>query len=240
MLTVNPFMSRRIFDVLFAATALLVFSPILLLSAVGVRVCSPGPIIYRAKRAGRGGRTFVMYKIRTMHAAPQQGSVIAGHGDVRVYPLGKLLRATKIDELPQLWNVLRGEMSIVGPRPEDPSIVEQHYDALGMQSLEVKPGLASAGSVYGTTHMHLMGTDVDPETAYLRDLLPVKLAMEVVSIRKQSLIGDLRIIVRTILTIAQIAAGRRSFDDPPELPEAERLLREHQHSRASTDIRSAA
>lgn len=181
-----------------------------------------------------------MYKIRTMHAAPQQGSVITGHGDVRVYPLGKLLRATKIDELPQLWNVLRGEMSIVGPRPEDPSIVEQHYDALGMQSLEVKPGLASAGSIYGTTHMHLMGTDVDPEMAYLRDLLPVKLAMEVVSIRKQSLIGDLRIIVRTILTIAQIAAGRRSFDDPPELPEAERLLREHRHSPASTDIRSAA
>ncbi len=230
-------MLRRLFDVSLATTALLLLSPVLLLAALGVRLSSPGAVLYRARRAGLGGIPFVMYKFRTMHDSRIQGSLITGHADDRVYPLGKLLRATKVDELPQLWNVLRGDMSIVGPRPEDPQIVAQHYDEMAMLSLNVRPGLASPGSIYGTTHMHLMGDDVDPQTAYLRDLLPIKLALEVVYVQNQSISGDCAVILRTIATILQMSAGRRTFPDPPELPAAQRLLQdfqEQQHNAAQT------
>lgn len=232
-------MLRRLFDLILAGSALLLLAPVLLLAAIGVRLSSPGPVIYRARRAGIGGTPFVMYKFRTMHAAPTQGSLITGHSDNRIYPLGKLLRASKVDELPQLWNVLRGEMSIVGPRPEDPEIVALHYDEMAMLSLAVRPGLASPGSIYGTTHMHLMGDDIDPEAAYLRDLLPIKLALEVVYVEQQSIATDCLVILRTMATILQMSAGRRSFPDPPELPAAQRILQDYRQ-RAAAAKRSAA
>src|SRR2546422_2268160 len=117
-------MVRRLVDVVCAAIALVATAPLLALAAVGIRRASPGAVLYRAERVGRGGRPFIMYKLRTMHARRRSdASVITGAEDPRVFPLGAWLRRLKIDELPQLLNVLRGEMAIVGPRPEDPAIV---------------------------------------------------------------------------------------------------------------------
>src|SRR5207244_1312396 len=117
-----------------------------------------------------------------------------GAHDPLVFPLGAWLRAVKLDELPQLINVLKGEMAIVGPRPEDPAIVARHYDALGRETLTVRPGLASPGSIYSSTHGDALLTGPDPEAAYAERLLPVKLALDVVYTRHASLAYDARIV----------------------------------------------
>ena len=219
-------MAKRLFDCLSALAALLLLSPLLVLAAIGVRLCSRGPALYRARRAGVGGREFVMYKFRTMHVAASPGSAITAATDARVFPLGKLLRTLKIDELPQLWNVVRGEMSVVGPRPEDPRIVQQHFGPLGMETLSVRPGLASPGSLYNYTHGNALVDPADPEAAYVKKLLPIKLALELVYVYQQSLPGDLLIILRTALTIASIGLGRKVFPDPPEMIAARVILRD--------------
>lgn len=216
-------MAKRLFDMAAAIIGLLLLSPVFLLAFVGIKATSSGPAIYRARRMGQHGVVFVMHKFRTMHVANQQASVITGVADKRVFGFGRLLRATKIDELPQLYDVLTGTMSIVGPRPEDPKIVEQHYNQLARETLNVAPGLASPGSIYNYTHGHLYLRDADPEGSYVRQLLPMKLALELVYLRRQSFTSDLHVIARTAITIVRIALGQRRFAEPPEMAEAQQL-----------------
>jgi len=216
---------RRLVDALLAGLALVVTAPLLALAAVGIRRASPGPVLFRAERVGRGGRPFIMYKLRTMHLRRRSdASRITGANDPRVFPLGAWLRAVKLDELPQLINVLRGEMAIVGPRPEDPTIVARHYTALGRETLSVRPGLASPGSIYSSTHGDALLTGGDPEAAYVERLLPVKLALDAVYVRHASFLYDARIVGRTLWVIIATLTGRHRFADPPELAEASRLL----------------
>ncbi len=217
-------MVKRLFDVIIATLALLLLAPVFLAAAIAIRITSPGPVLYQARRTGRGGVGFVMYKFRSMHVVQKSQSVITGTHDARIFPVGRILRATKIDELPQLFNVLLGQMSIVGPRPEDPAIVAKHYGPLGHETLTVRPGLASYGSLYNYTHGQLLLDDSDPETSYVNQLLPLKLALEVVYVRNHSLAIDLRIIARTLMTIVFIAAGKRNFLEPIEVQAARQLL----------------
>ena len=217
-------MVKRLFDVVFATLAILLLAPVFLAAAVAIRITSPGPVLYQARRTGRGGADFVMYKFRTMHVVQNSSSVITGATDARIFPAGRILRATKIDELPQLFNVLLGQMSIVGPRPEDPTIVAKHYGPLGHETLTVRPGLASYGSLYNYTHGQLLLDDSDPEKSYIEKLLPIKLALEVVYVRNSSLTSDLDIIVRTVLTIVGIASGKRRFAEPGELNAAREIM----------------
>jgi lipopolysaccharide/colanic/teichoic acid biosynthesis glycosyltransferase len=223
-------MVKRLFDITASTIGIILLCPVLLLTAVGIRVTSPGPVLYRARRVGRGGRIFVMHKFRTMHVATESTSAITATGDTRVFPLGRILRVLKIDELPQLFDVLMGNMAIVGPRPEDPGIVERHYGPLGMRTLDVAPGVASIGSIYNYTHGDLCLDSADPELSYAQNLLPIKLALEVVYVQNASLLLDLRIILRTVLTIALIALGKRSFADPPEMHQARAILDEQRSS----------
>jgi lipopolysaccharide/colanic/teichoic acid biosynthesis glycosyltransferase len=218
-------MAKRLFDVMVAALASLLAAPLVALAALGIRLSSPGPVLHRARRIGRYGRPFTMYKLRTMHrSAPAHGAPITAVFDPRVFPLGAVLRRTKIDELPQLWNVLRGEMSIVGPRPEDPAILRQHYSPLHHETLCVRPGLASPGSLYQYTRGDVLLEGQDHVRAYVERLLPLKLALDLVYVRRASLRYDLAIIARTAWTIVALLLGRRAFREPPELPEARRLL----------------
>jgi lipopolysaccharide/colanic/teichoic acid biosynthesis glycosyltransferase len=217
-------MAKRAFDLLAALLLLLISAPAMLIAALGIRLSSPGPILYRAQRAGRGGATFTMLKFRTMHA--EQGprpSAITATGDPRVFPFGSFLRRTKLDELPQLWHVLTGRMSIVGPRPEDPRIVREHYTEDWRETLRVRPGLASPGSLYNYTHGDALLAGADAERAYVERLLPPKMALERVYVRRAGLLYDLWIIARTALVIAAIAAGKRDFADPPEMAAARRM-----------------
>lgn len=215
-------MVRRSVDRLLAAAALFVLSPVLAAAALGIRLASPGPILYRARRAGRKNRVFTMYKFRTMHTMPG-GSAITAQHDPRVFAFGAWLRRWKIDELPQLFNVLRGEMALVGPRPEDPRIVAEHYTPVQYETLRVLPGLASPGSIYNYTHGEKMLDSPQPETAYVERLLPLKLALDVVYVRSASPLYDAQIVGRTLLTIARLSLGQRTFPDPPEMSRARQL-----------------
>jgi lipopolysaccharide/colanic/teichoic acid biosynthesis glycosyltransferase len=219
---------KRLLDVCLAAVALALSAPLLALGAVGIRLSSPGPILYPARRVGLGGRPFTMYKLRTMHVRRDAGdSVITAAADPRVFRFGGWLRRTKIDELPQLVNVLRGEMSIVGPRPEDPAIVAAHYGPLQWETLRVRPGLSSPGSVYGYTHgEHMIGAGRS-EADYVERVLEFKVALDAAYVRRASLAYDLAVVARTLLVIASTMAGRRRFPMPPETEAARRLLREH-------------
>jgi lipopolysaccharide/colanic/teichoic acid biosynthesis glycosyltransferase len=213
---------KRLFDVTLASVSLVLLSPLLAAVALGIRLASPGPVLYRARRVGRGGDEFVMHKFRTMHVRSGQGSVITAANDGRLFPLGALLRATKIDELPQLYDVLRGKMSIVGPRPEDPKIVAGHYTPEQWETLAVLPGLASPGSIYHYTHGDRYLHDDDPEGSYCEGLLPVKLALDLEYVRRASFLYDLQVIRRTAWVIACVSLGKRDFPDPPELARAPR------------------
>ncbi len=214
-------MAKRLFDIAAAVFFLTVLFPLLLVATVGVKISSRGPVLYRAVRAGMGGKHFVMFKFRTMQVNHGHvSSIITGHMDSRIFPFGALLRMTKVDELPQLLNILRGEMSFIGPRPEDPTIVERHYTAEQAKTLAVLPGLASPGSIYHYTHGHRYISDDDPERSYIDRLLPVKLALDGVYVRERSLWYDIRIVGRTVSVIAAIILGKRNFSDPPELRKA--------------------
>ena len=221
-------LGKRLFDMVCAALGLAILAPVLILAAIGVRLSSPGPVLYRAERLGRGGRPFTMHKFRTMTVDQgRRPSAVSAASDARVFPWGALLRKLKIDELPQLFDVLRGEMSVVGPRPEDPRLVRELYTEEDLKTLEVLPGLACIGTLYYYTHLEKMLVDGASEDLYAR-ILPVKLALDGVYLRKQSLAYDLEIILRTIKVIVAKASGQRDFPDPPELAEIDpALLRFH-------------
>jgi lipopolysaccharide/colanic/teichoic acid biosynthesis glycosyltransferase len=217
---------KRLVDLVLAGMALVVAAPLLAFAAVGISLSSPGPVLYRAVRVGRGGRLFEMYKLRTMHVRPGDGagSTITARHDPRVFPFGGWLRRTKIDELPQLVNVLRGEMSIIGPRPEDPQFVAAHYAPVHHETLDVRPGLASPGSLYSTTHGESRLRPEQAERDYVERLLPLKLALDVVYVRRASPLYDAALIVRTLGILAGRLAGRRTFPEPPEMAAARQLL----------------
>jgi lipopolysaccharide/colanic/teichoic acid biosynthesis glycosyltransferase len=217
-------MVRRLSDILLAGAALLGLAPLFLLAGAGIRLSSPGPVFYRARRAGLNGRPFTMLKFRTMHVGGAGDSRITSSRDARVFRVGHWLRATKIDELPQLISVVKGDMSIVGPRPEDLHIVEAHYTPAQRVTLSVNPGLASPGSLYNYTHGELFLDAPDPERAYAERLLPIKLALDTVYVRRRSMVYDLRLIARTIWIIIARTSGRRRFADPVEMHEAHALL----------------
>lgn len=205
-------MATRILDLLLAVPALIILSPVLIVAALGVRLSSPGPVIYKAQRIGLHGRPFTMYKFRTMHV--DHGgfrSAITAAVDPRVFPLGTWLRKAKIDELPQLWNVVIGDMSIVGPRPEDPRIVRDHYTDEQRETLNVRPGLSSPGSIFYYTEGEALLQGSDPERLYVEKLLPTKLALDLAYTRNLSLGYNVKVIVRTIWVIARIALGGTRF-----------------------------
>ena len=192
-------MLRRTFDVVVAGFALIILTPVILLAAVAVKLSSPGPAFYRASRVGIGGRLFTMFKLRTMHCRDTAGSSITAAEDPRVFTVGKILRALKIDELPQLLNILNGDMAIVGPRPEAPDIVERHYTDAYKTSLAVAPGLTSPGSIYYYTEgERLLEQDGhDAEQLYVERLLPEKMAIDLAYLQRASVWTDLLVIFRT-------------------------------------------
>jgi len=218
-------MFKRWFDLVAALCALFLLSPLIILISVILKIISKGPIFYRANRAGLNGKEFTMYKFRTMRInVDGKQSKITSAKDSRVFPVGRLLRATKLDELPQLFNVVLGQMSIVGPRPEDPKIVDSYYSLNDKKTLLVRPGLASPGSLYNYTHGEIMLSSQDAEHAYVQKLLPIKLALEQVYVKRANIIYDFWIILRTIVVIFKIALGIKNHSEPPEMFEARKLM----------------
>jgi lipopolysaccharide/colanic/teichoic acid biosynthesis glycosyltransferase len=208
---------QRVLDILLPTLALAVLSPVMVAAAVAIRLCSPGPIFYKALRVGKDGRLFTMYKFRTMHAHDTAySSRITALNDPRVFPLGALLRRTKVDELPQFFNILKGDMAIVGPRPEDPEIVSRYYRPEHYETLARRPGLSSPGTLFYYTQAEHLLEAASSEEYYARHILPAKLALDKVYVRQASLVYDLWIMVRTVWVILALAVGKRVRSDVPE------------------------
>lgn len=191
---------KRILDFFVAATGLILLSPLLLLAAILIKLDSRGPILFKQKRVGQNFRPFLIYKFRTMHEATHTTSLLTIGADPRITRTGKYLRASKIDELPQLMNILKGEMSLVGPRPELPKYVElfrPDYEKI----LTVRPGLTDLASLKYSDEASILGEAVNPEREYVSRLLPDKIRLANEYIDRSSFLFDARLILETVIKI---------------------------------------
>lgn len=197
---------KRALDLVCSCLAVLLTSPVLILIAVAIKLSSPGPVLFRQKRVGKDGALFDILKFRSMVAdAAQRGPEITGAGDERITALGGILRRTKLDELPQFWNVMRGDMSLVGPRPETPKYVAMYTDNQ-RKVLSVLPGLTDPASITYRHEEELLGQQSDPERFYIEHLLPRKLTLNRQYIADVSLRNDLRLLALTVRAIFRASA----------------------------------
>jgi lipopolysaccharide/colanic/teichoic acid biosynthesis glycosyltransferase len=199
-------MIKRAFDASCAACGLLLLSPLFLVVAVLIKRESPGDVFFLQERVGRHFRRFRIVKFRTMVAdAPAKGGPITAAGDPRITGIGRLLRRTKVDELPQLWNVLKGEMSLVGPRPEVPEYVEMFKNDYAV-ILQVPPGITDLATLTYRDEERVLSAAADPAAAYRDQILPRKLRLARESVARSSLLFDVAVVVKTLLALP----GRRS------------------------------
>ena len=195
-------MIKRLFDVCIAASVLVIAAPLMVLIAALIKATSPGPAIYSAVRVGRYGTRFRILKFRTMVVdADQRGPHVTRLRDERITQVGRVVRHWKLDELPQMLNVLRGEMSIVGPRPEDPRFVA-HYTRDQLRILSAKPGVTSAASIQ-YRHEERLLADSDSESRYVDDILPAKIALDMESVDRPGLWRDIGIVLKTVAAIVR-------------------------------------
>ncbi len=195
-------MIKRGFDVLASLTGLVLLSPVLAVVALAIKLTSPGPVFFRQERVGRGFRRFEILKFRTMVPdAPKLGGQLTAGEDPRITRVGRLLRKTKLDELPQLINVLKGDMSFVGPRPEVPRYVEIFRDDY-RELLTVRPGITDLASLKYRDESEVLGRSSDPETTYVEQVLPEKIALGKQYLRRSSLWFDVGLIFKTLFRLA--------------------------------------
>ncbi len=191
-------MGKRIFDIFFSVTGILVVLPLLLILFFLVVIESRGGFLYFQKRVGRNGIDFKLYKIRTMYKnADQKGLLTVGDDDKRITPVGRILRAYKIDELPQLFNILSGKMSFVGPRPEVRKYVDM-YTVEQKKVLSVKPGLTDYASLLYYNENKLMARYENFEEVYIKTIMPRKLRLNLIYIDNKNMCLDVKIILKTI------------------------------------------
>jgi len=192
---------KRVLDVLCSAVGLLLLSPLLVIVALLVKVTSPGPVLFRQKRVGKNGQLFEILKFRSMKVnAENEGPPITSAGDKRVTVIGAWLRRSKLDELPQFWNVLVGDMSMVGPRPEVPKYVamfSKEHRAL----LSVRPGITDPATIEYRHEEEILGMHADPEDFYIHHVLDQKLSVSFEYLSRISFSEDLRLVLQTMLAV---------------------------------------
>lgn len=197
-------MVKRAFDVVTALAGVLCLLPLLFVVGILIKLESNGPVLFRQERVGRRFRSFWIYKFRTMvQDAPERGGSLTCGADPRITSIGRFLRKTKIDELPQLVNVLKGDMSIVGPRPEVPRYVECFRDDYEL-ILTVRPGITDLASLKFRDEATLLGGVSDPEDMYVQSILPEKVELEKEYIRRASIWFDLTLIAKTLAALSGV------------------------------------
>lgn len=192
-------MVKRVFDLIFATAGLALLAPILLGIALWIKLDSRGPVFFRQQRVGRFGVPFRIHKFRTMREdAPSLGPQLTIGADPRITRAGRFLRSTKLDELPQLLDVLFGTMSLVGPRPEVPRYVAMYPAALRAKVLSVRPGITDPASIEYRDESALLAAAADPERVYVEQVMPAKLHRAAQYVEQRSMLGDLRLIGATL------------------------------------------
>lgn len=205
MILKKGYMSRltiRAFDLLLSISGIVILFPIFLVIAITLKIDCKGPVLYLQKRVGKNGSDFMLYKFRTMRTdADKLGLLTVGSNDPRITRVGAILRKYKLDELPQLWNVLTGEMSIVGPRPEVRRFTDLYSQAQKKLIFSVRPGITDYASIEYSNENILLSTVPDPEQYYVNELLPAKIRLNLLFIQNPSFGNYLQIIFRTIFKI---------------------------------------
>jgi lipopolysaccharide/colanic/teichoic acid biosynthesis glycosyltransferase len=192
----------RFLDIIFSLTGIILLSPAMLLIAIFILLDSRGSVIFKQSRVGKNYIDFKLFKFRTMHVnAERKGLITVGDKDPRVTGVGAFLRRYKLDEIPQLFNVLSGEMSLVGPRPEVRKYTELYSPAHQMIVFSVKPGITDYASIEYSKENELLSSVPDPEKFYISDVLPAKIKLNLIFIENPTLRNYLRIILRTIVKL---------------------------------------
>ncbi|MCB0431135.1 MAG: sugar transferase [Flavobacteriales bacterium] len=194
---------KRFFDFICSLILLMVLSPVLLVLAIWVGLDSPGGVFYKQERVGKGGKVFRLLKFRSMRpGSDKKGLLTVGFADNRITGAGRFLRKTKLDELPQLINVLKGDMSLVGPRPEVPRYVAM-YNEVQQRVLDVRPGITDHASIRYFEENELLAQSSDPERTYIEEIMPKKLAINLEYVNHHNLMTDLGILFRTFLRMVR-------------------------------------
>jgi len=195
-------MAKRIFDLVCAGLGLLLLAPLFALISLCIKLDSKGPVFFKQLRIGRFQKPFYIYKFRTMiQDAEKKGIKLTVGRDSRITRCGTILRKYKIDELPQLINVVKGEMSLVGPRPEVPEYVKYYPEQIKEIIFSVRPGITDYASLKFRNENKLLASATDPEKTYVEKILPEKLKLYVHYVQNRSLLGDILIILNTLLRI---------------------------------------
>ena len=215
-------MIKRVFDIFFSLFGIVVFCPVMIACGLAVLFSSRGPIFFRQDRMGMNFRVFQILKFRSMVVdAPKLGEQVTVSGDPRVTSVGRLLRKTKLDELPQLFNVLMGDMSFVGPRPEVPEYVNMFRPDY-TELLSVRPGITDIASITYRNEETILAAAADPKHAYATEVLPEKIRLGKLYINQQSIVLDIRLLVMTVLKIVGVE------------PQLSRVVPTHQSLRDET------
>ena len=197
----KPASGKRTFDLVFAIIALLLLSPLFFLGCLLAKLQSKGPVFYKAKRVGKDETLFEMYKFRTMVVnADTLGGSLTTYRDTRITPIGRFLRWTKLDELPNLINVIKGDMSLIGPRPEAPDYVK-HYTEIQKQVLQVKPGMTGPSQLANRDEEEKLKGQQDAEHYYITELMPKKLALDLHYVATQSITADIGWLLKTFWVV---------------------------------------
>lgn len=189
---------KRVFDIIGSSVGLLLLSPLFIVVALAIKLSGKGPVFFSQKRIGKDFKPFTLYKFRTMnHDVFSCGVSCTAMGDARITSVGRILRKIKVDELPQLWNVLKGEMSLVGPRPEVPKYVEMFKNEYA-EILKVRPGITDYAAIEFRDEEKLLEKFNDPEKGYVREVLPKKIVLYKKYLANKSLSTDIKLILKTL------------------------------------------
>jgi len=217
-------MLKRLFDFTVSLLGLLVIWPVMTVVAIVIKATSPGPVLFRQKRLTMGMKEFTIYKFRSMRTdfdKDAKGIQVKGTSNA-ITTVGKILRKTKLDELPQLFNILKGDMSFIGPRPELPRRLK-YYNEWQKEIFQVRSGISSPASIVFSDEEYLMNQVKDPEKFYIEQIMPYKIELNHYYIENQSFIGDIKLIIATLLKIVDKVKNEHIIKDIPLLNKRKKL-----------------
>ena len=216
---------KRLFDIVASLTGLIIFAPVMLIIAIVVKLSSPGPILFSQKRLTKGMKEFNIYKFRSMvsNEFREKNTVQIKGSSGEITSIGKFMRKTKLDELPQFWNILKGDMSFIGPRPELPRRLK-YYNSKQKEIFSVRSGITSPASIVFSDEEYLMDQVEDPEKFYIEQIMPYKIELNLYYIENQNFFYDIWLIIATLLKIINRVKNEDVVKDNKLLAKKEKMV----------------